>query len=198
MFEGAPSVVCLVSAPGILSWKLCCIVGVMDGGMAAISVRLCLAKIRNTLKSSYLSHPPTVIPTGFVFCVLHGLKSYQLCTKLPHYCPAVLPVLRQNSSLLLLWTEALINSKPEQGEAECSGFTLADWMKKSLPADLANSSWLVLSCVCSSLPSSTPVSCDSSRGFSLLFKIRLVQYMSHFWWIFVINIEFLWIILLSC
>lgn len=151
--------------PAILSWKLCYIVGVMGGGLAAISVRLCLAKIRNTLKSSYFSHPPTVIPVGFVFCVLHGLRNSQCCTKLPHYCPAVLPVLRQNSSLLLLWREALINSKPESGEAECSVFTLADWMEKSLPADLANSSWLVLSCVCSSLPSPTPVSCDSFKRF---------------------------------
>lgn len=70
---GTLSGVCLVSAPAILSWKLCCIVGVTGGGVAAISVRLCLAKIRNALKSSYFSHPPTVIPVGFVFCILHGL-----------------------------------------------------------------------------------------------------------------------------
>lgn len=67
VFQGAPRVVCLLSVPGIPSWKLCCIVGVRGGGVAAISVRLCVAKIRNTLKSSYLSLPPTVIPVGFVF-----------------------------------------------------------------------------------------------------------------------------------
>lgn len=74
MFQGAPSVACLLSGPGILSWKLCCIVGVTGGGVAAVSVRLCLAKIRNTLKSSYFSRPPTVIPVGFVL-ILHGLKN---------------------------------------------------------------------------------------------------------------------------
>lgn len=73
MFQGAPSVVCLLSVPGILSWKLCCIVGV-TGGVAAVSVRLCLAKIRNTLKSSYFPRPATVIPVGFVL-ILHALKN---------------------------------------------------------------------------------------------------------------------------
>lgn len=57
----------LESCSGMLSWKLCCIAGVRSSGVAAISVRLCLAKIRNTLKSSYLSPPPTAIPVGFVF-----------------------------------------------------------------------------------------------------------------------------------